>query len=1113
MNLLLITLNLWLGLITSMSGVNYSAKDGYLGISTQDYLIRSWTTGQGLPVNAINYIKDSEEGYLWLTTYDGIVRFDGVNFTIYNSRNTPVLPGNRFYFAKQGTDGEMWFASEYGGIVRLYENEFSFHDSDSGFTDAEISAPPLRRGNEIIFPTFEGLFSYKDGEFTRLGSRHQEASWINSLRLVNEQLIAATNDGIMVVDRNNNYTMFRNNGFDSNKIFDVFMLGGDLYGTGKSTIFKAAADGGLRRFPGIPEIEGRSIYRVYEDRQLVIFVTSHGVVFMRSWDDYDYKNYRREGLNEFAEIKRDRRGRLWLRDTQGRLFQYRNRSLTRFNPAGMLSDVFAGMIFEDQYDNVWIRTENAGLLKITHPAVRTIGKPEGLGGDNMLGIFEDSGGNLWSGSRMNGITRITPDRKRFHFTETPSGVKLNNVFSFEELPDGTIVAGVEGIGLVFFEGNTFQGIQSLGSHPRDNDIRSIRLAHDGRTMWVGTANGLKKVTLDGTVMRNFTVEHGLGSNLVFKLQQTQEGHLWIATRGGISYFDGYRFTRYSVDQGLPFNIVRALYLDRDDPEVLWFGTEGRGIGRLKNGRFDTLNSSGGLHDDLIHNIIEDDYGRLWMSTNRGIFYIRKDEALAYFDGELPNVSPIVFNRNDGMRNKEGNGGFQNSYLLRDDGRLLYSTQNGIAIFDTRRPHAQIMLPIPKIERLSVGNTGFYPNGMIELEPGMNDFTIHFTAFEYSAPEQINFKYKLEGYDREWNIVGSQRSATYTNLPPRSYTFRVTASNHLNIWNNDIATASIEIKPYFYQQPWFYFLAAFLVLSIPFTMYLYRVRSLSRKEELLHSEVMSRTSELEKEKEAALEQQELIRQQAEELARSNQVKDRFFSIIAHDLRSPFGGILGLSRMMDEEYEELSEAEIREYIGLIHESSEHVFKLMENLLSWARLQSGHVKPKLEPIDMEKAVYEGLNVFKSVAEEKGIKVSVISEPNLVVLADANMFDTIIRNLVSNAIKFTHPGGRFTIKTFSADDSCCLQIRDTGVGIAPADMENLFSIDRNKSRNGTSSESGTGLGLPLCKEMAEAQEGSIDVKSEVDKGTTFTIRLKQFQGDDQARQFKVSLQGSSKS
>ncbi len=1109
---LLTILLLGLGALSIWPVADNATQDGYLRVSTQDYLLRSWTTEQGLPVNAVNDLTDSDEGYLWLTTHNGLVRFDGVNFRVFNTRNTEELPSNRFVYAMKGLGGELWFAPEYGGLVRYKDNEFTYFSRENGFTDAELSARPLRRGSEIFFPTQDGIFSYKDGELRQIGSSQGAGSWINNLHTSGDMVMAATNDGIKIISGDNSYTMYRRNGFSSTPVHEVFLLDNRVYAAGSDRVYRAENDGSLQPVRTISPLNGRKILRTYQDRQMLVLVTDEGVIFARTWDDYRYLEYRNNAFDEIEEIHRDRRGRLWLRDSKGHLYQYRNREVMRFNPAGKMSDVMAGMIFEDQFDNVWIRTQNAGLLKVTDPSIRSIGRNEGLAGNNVLGIFEDSNRNLWVGSGMAGITKITNSGRVIRFESAPGGQRLNFPHAFEELPDGRIVAGIDGVGLVYFDGNRITEVRSLGDHPRDNDIRAIELGYDNRTLWVGTGNGLKRVTLDGNVMRNFTKDHGLGSNRVFTLKQTPEGHLWIATGGGISYFDGHRFMRYSTDQGLPMNVIRALHIDQDNPNILWFGTEGRGIGKLSNGRIKTLGSDGGLFDDMILNITEDENGRLWMSTNRGIFYIRKDEALSYFEGQLPNVSSIVYTRNEGLRNEEANGGFRNSSVLTGEGKLLFSTQGGVAIFDTRRPNTQIMLPIPRIEAVLAGDKRFHPNSSIELEPGMNDFTIEFTGFEFSAPDQINFKYKLEGYDQDWNIVGNQRSATYTNLPPREYRFLVTASNHLNIWNNDIATASISIRPHFWQQIWFYFLVGFLLISVPFTLYFYRVRSLRKNEERLHTEVLSRTSELEKEKEAALEQQKLIQQQAEDLSKSNQVKDRFFSIIAHDLRSPFGGILGLSKMMDEDYKDLTEDEIREYIRLIHESSEHVFKLMENLLSWARLQSGHVKPKKEPVDLEKVVYEALNIYKPLAEEKGIKVSVVCEPNLVVKADANMFDTIVRNLISNAIKFTHPGGRFSIKTWQADEEGVLQVKDTGVGIKPEDMENLFSIDRNKSRNGTSSETGTGLGMPLAREMAEAQGGTIEVKSEVDEGTTFTVRLERHNPGYQTKQFRVSLQDNPK-
>ena len=235
----------------------------------------------------------------------------------------------------------------------------------------------------------------------------------------------------------------------------------------------------------------------------------------------------------------------------------------------------------------------------------------------------------------------------------------------------------------------------------------------------------------------------------------------------------------------------------------------------------------------------------------------------------------------------------------------------------------------------------------------------------------------------------------------------------------------------------------------------------------------------------------IRENENELRKSNATKDKFFSIIAHDLRSPFTALLSLSDILLKHYKELDDDTRKEYIGMIYESSENTFKLIENLLQWSRIQRGTIEMNPDEFYVCDIVNRTIDIVKQPASNKGLEIDTCINTDLKVFADANMFETIVRNLLMNSIKFTKPGGKITVEAEEAGDKVHTVVTDTGIGMNEKAIEKLFKVEENKSTPGTSGEAGTGLGLILCKEFITINKGDITVESELGKGSTFTIIL----------------------
>lgn len=240
-----------------------------------------------------------------------------------------------------------------------------------------------------------------------------------------------------------------------------------------------------------------------------------------------------------------------------------------------------------------------------------------------------------------------------------------------------------------------------------------------------------------------------------------------------------------------------------------------------------------------------------------------------------------------------------------------------------------------------------------------------------------------------------------------------------------------------------------------------------------------------------EDEEKQKRYTAELKELNDAKDKFFSIIAHDLRSPFNGLLGFSKVLSDEFEELTNEEIKEYISYVYSSAKNVFNLIENLLQWSRIQTGRMEFQPIRIDLFELVFKIVNLFTSVAIEKHITLRNVVPLNIIIKADQNMLNSIIQNLVANALKFTNTGGAVTISYELIDDFHHITVSDNGVGISKENQKKLFRIDAHYSTTGTANEEGTGLGLILCRELAEQNGGNIHLESDIDKGSKFTVTL----------------------
>ena len=360
---------------------------------------------------------------------------------------------------------------------------------------------------------------------------------------------------------------------------------------------------------------------------------------------------------------------------------------------------------------------------------------------------------------------------------------------------------------------------------------------------------------------------------------------------------------------------------------------------------------------------------------------------------------------------------------------------------------------------------------IKLNWNQSVFSFSFAAINYTHPKKNQYAYIMEGFEKDWNYTdASRRYVTYTNLDPGSYTFRVKASNNDAVWNEKGTSLKIIILPPWWNTVWFKIIVLSALIILIISIFSSRFRQLKKQKVLLEKSVAVKTAEL------------------NEL---NASKDKFFSIIAHDLKNPFNTIIGFSEMLNEEIKSGDSTRIEKYSGMINTSAVQTLRLLENLLEWAKSQTGKILFNPIPINLSGLFNEEFSMLNDMATGKNIELKSSFPDDLTVLADKNMLKTILRNLISNAIKFTHKNGKVEVKAIIDNKQVEISVSDSGIGMTKETMAKLFRIDANLSTRGTENEKGTGLGLFLCKEFVEKHGGKIWVESESGKGSIFKFVL----------------------
>ncbi|HSZ15648.1 MAG TPA: two-component regulator propeller domain-containing protein [Terracidiphilus sp.] len=734
---------------------------------------QSWVMENGLPQNSVHAVAQTRDGFVWLGTEAGLVRFDGVGFAVFDRNSKPAFPSGDIRCLLAGKDGSLWVGTAEG-LARLKDGAVTTFTTANGLAANRIREIAETSDGTLWVETEQGLARFESNNFVPAG-QGQLAGTVNA--------IAADNAGGLWADTQEGLSQW---------------FQGRWHGPNFA-----------KQLAGVDA----KILRESDAGSWLVATNSEVRFLKRSGEETVFKIGRELPGSRVQTVFADRQRCLWV-GTNGGLVRVIDGQVQKLPATDPLAGTSILSLLEDREGNLWVGTETDGLQVLRDARFHNIGAREGLSSDATSTVVEDSAGKIWvgtDGGSLN-VVRRTAGVPGETSTYAVRDVLLSDVIlSLAAAKNGDLWVGTPD-GLNRIRGSAVDSFTSADGLP-DDFIRSLLVDADG-SVWLGTRRGLAHWTFAGrgtNSMRlvgkkeTYTQANGLGSDLVGAMARDSDGSLWIATFAGLSRLKDGKIANYTTADGLSSNVVTALLSGSNG--TLLVGTQDRGWNLWDGAKFSAVT------DDVprrtsVHAILDDGLNHLWFATANGIArcdWTRRADCTHWME----------FGPADGLRSRETAINSHPSAWRSRDGHLWFATPRGLVEVDPAHFPVNSLPPPIAVERFAVDDVDALQAGnpLVKIPAGHNHFQFDYAGLSFVAPQKVRYRYMLEGFDHDWTEAGARRVAYYTNIPPGTYTFRVQAANNDGVWNLRGATLEFELQPHFYQTIWFYIFLALAMAGL------------------------------------------------------------------------------------------------------------------------------------------------------------------------------------------------------------------------------------------------------------------------------------------------------------